>query len=89
MTACTLYDNLVGYNESIVYNGVCVSSDCTLYNDSVAYNAAILYDGECISPPVPVSPRRGGVHYRIYREIEDPRRRREDEEILILRPGRH
>lgn len=88
MTVCTPYNDSVSYDAVINYNGVC-DNTCTIYNDSLLYNAPILYDGECVAPPSPVSPRRGGgVHYRIYREAEDPRRRREDEEILILKPGR-
>lgn len=60
---------------------------CTVYDDSIGYDAAIPYNGECVSPQ-PSSPRGGGVHIRIYREVQDPKRRREDEEILILKPGR-
>lgn len=63
---------------------------CTIYDDSISYDESILYDGECFTPQ-PSSPRGGGVHIRIINEVDSPldrRRRREDDEILILKPGR-
>lgn len=61
---------------------------CTLYDEGISYDAPINYNGVCTSPPAPTgNPKGGGTIINVYEHIDpyERKRRREDDEILILK----